>query len=128
MRAQDERAPRSAALSTLCLTHLPQGSTQALENVKVLMKLTCVQGLTEVLPWLQLMSIPGASPKKARTRAMLPPFIIDQIRRREEDVQRRQELDRPRLELPIDVYHPAPEPKPSDDESGERGVIILDLG
>ena len=47
---------------------------------------------------------------------MLPPFIIDQIRRREEDVQRRQELDRPRLELPIDVYHPAPEPKPSEDD------------
>jgi hypothetical protein len=59
---------------------------------------------------------------------MLPPFIIDQIRRREEDVQRRQELDRPRLELPLDVYHPAPEQKPSDDETGERGVIILDLG
>jgi hypothetical protein len=59
---------------------------------------------------------------------MLPPFIIDQIRRREEDVQRRQELDRPRLELPIDdVYHPAPEPKPSEDDI-ERGVIILDLG
>jgi hypothetical protein len=59
---------------------------------------------------------------------MLPPFIIDQIRRREEDVQRRQELDRPRLELPLDVYHPAaPEPKPSEDNI-ERGVIILDLG
>jgi hypothetical protein len=58
---------------------------------------------------------------------MLPPFIIDQIRRREEDVQRRQELDRPRLELPIDVHHPAPEPKPAED-SVDRGVIILDLG
>ncbi|HEY0464041.1 MAG TPA: hypothetical protein VGC79_07525 [Polyangiaceae bacterium] len=58
---------------------------------------------------------------------MLPPFIIDQIRRREEDVQRRQELDRPRLELPLDVYHPAPEPKPSEVDI-ERGVIILDLG
>ena len=60
---------------------------------------------------------------------MLPPFIIDQIRRREEDVQRRQELDRPRLELPLDVYHPAPEPKPKPSEdSVDRGVIILDLG
>ena len=61
---------------------------------------------------------------------MLPPFIIDQIRRREEDVQRRQELDRPRLELPLDVYHPAPEskPKPADEDVSERGVIILDLG
>ena len=61
---------------------------------------------------------------------MLPPFIIDQIRRREEDVQRRQELDRPRLELPLDVYHPASEkkPTPGEDDAGERGVIILDLG
>jgi hypothetical protein len=58
---------------------------------------------------------------------MLPPFIIDQIRRREEDVQRRQELDRPRLELPVDVYHPTPEPKPSEGDA-ERGVVILDLG
>ncbi len=58
---------------------------------------------------------------------MLPPFIIDQIRRREEDALR-QELDRPRLELPMDVYHPAPESKPSDDDAAERGVIILDLG
>ncbi len=58
---------------------------------------------------------------------MLPPFIIDQIRRREEAVQRRQELDRPRLELPIDVY-PAPDPKPVDDDIADRGVIILDLG
>ena len=59
---------------------------------------------------------------------MLPPFIIDQIRRREEDVQRRQELDRPRLELPLDVYHPESKPKPVDDDVSERGVIILDLG
>lgn len=60
---------------------------------------------------------------------MLPPFIIDQIRRREEDVQRRQDLDRPSLQLPLDVYHPAPEqkPKPSEDDV-DRGVIILDLG
>lgn len=61
---------------------------------------------------------------------MLPPFIIDQIRRREEDVQRRQELDRPRLELPLDVW-PAPEQKKPvdvDDDEPNRGVIILDLG
>jgi len=66
-------------------------------------------------------------PDRKRGLEMLPPFIIDQIRRREEDVQRRQELDRPRLELPVDVYHPAPEPKPTEDDV-ERGVIILDLG
>jgi hypothetical protein len=59
---------------------------------------------------------------------MLPPFIIDQIRRREEEERRRRsEYDRPRLELPIDVHpRPAPEDK-VDDEQAERGVIIIDL-
>ena len=59
---------------------------------------------------------------------MLPPFIIDQIRRREEEERRRSELDRPRLELPVDLYHPAPNPKKDEDDQPERGVIILDLG
>jgi len=57
---------------------------------------------------------------------MLPPFIIDQIRRREEEESRRQEHIQPRLELPIDIYQPAPEPG-SDERDTERGVIILDL-
>jgi hypothetical protein len=56
---------------------------------------------------------------------MLPPFIIDQIRRREEETRRRDE--RPRLELPLDVYQPAPEPG-SEERDDQRGVIILDLG
>jgi len=58
---------------------------------------------------------------------MLPPFIIDQIRRREEEELRRREPARPRLELPMDAYHPAPEPT-SEEHEEERGVIILDLG
>jgi len=59
---------------------------------------------------------------------MLPPFIIDQIRRREDDERRRKEADRPRLELPVD-HHPARRPqREEDDEPAERGVIILDLG
>ena len=58
---------------------------------------------------------------------MLPPFIIDQIRRREEDERRRTELDRPRLELPVDAYQPQHEPAVEEDEP-ERGVVILDLG
>ena len=60
---------------------------------------------------------------------MLPPFIIEQIRRREDEESRRQEYDRPRLELPVDVYQPAPKPRTDEREpEGERGVIILDLG
>lgn len=62
---------------------------------------------------------------------MLPPFIIDQIRRREEEERRRIERDRPRVELPVDAYRPAPQPKRDDDDAPDdpdRGVIILDLG
>ncbi|MBN2193148.1 MAG: hypothetical protein JW751_10060 [Polyangiaceae bacterium] len=59
---------------------------------------------------------------------MLPPFIIEQIRRREEEARRRREdRDRPRLEVPPDIYRPAPE-APQDNEQVERGIVILDLG
>jgi hypothetical protein len=62
--------------------------------------------------------------------AMLPPFIIDQIRRREEE-ESRHELEQPRLELPEEVYPPpARERRPSEDRRDddiERGVLILEL-
>lgn len=56
---------------------------------------------------------------------MLPPFIIEQIRRREED--ERKQYEQPQLELPVAPAHP-PQPKRREDsEDGQRGVIILDL-
>ena len=55
---------------------------------------------------------------------MLPPFIIEQIRRREE--QERVRHEQPHLELP--VQQPVPRaPQPSE-ENGDRGVVIIDLG
>lgn len=59
---------------------------------------------------------------------MLPPFIIEQIRKREEESLRR-DANQPRLELPIE-YVPPPSRKPADDESddSDRGCVILDLG
>ena len=58
---------------------------------------------------------------------MLPPFIIEQIRRREEEERcRREQLDQPRLELPVDDRRPIPTRE--DREPAERGVVILDLG
>jgi hypothetical protein len=54
---------------------------------------------------------------------MLPPFIIEQIRRREE--QERARYEQPRLEVPMDI--PAPRVPHKPDETGERGVIIIDL-
>ena len=54
---------------------------------------------------------------------MLPPFIIEQIRKREEEERARYE--QPQLELP----KPQPRPrKPGAQEDDNRGVIILDLG
>jgi len=55
---------------------------------------------------------------------MLPPFIIEQIRRRE-DEERRRRYEQPVLELPLESpYAPLPE-KPAEEPS-ERGVIIID--
>lgn len=55
---------------------------------------------------------------------MLPPFIIEQIRRREEEERARQE--QPQLEIPAD--RPAPrQPSAPPEEKGERGVVIIDL-
>jgi hypothetical protein len=57
---------------------------------------------------------------------MLDPFIIEEIRRREE-AERRDEW-RPVLEIPMEMPRPpisdtAPEPLPDE----ERGVVILDF-
>jgi hypothetical protein len=55
---------------------------------------------------------------------MLPPFIIEQIRRREE--RSRQEHDeQPRLEIP--AAPPAPRPAQAPEENAERGVVIIEL-
>ena len=47
----------------------------------------------------------------------MPPFIIEQIRKREE-----RERVQPQLELP--VHDPGPQTPPEE----KRGVIIVDLG
>ena len=66
---------------------------------------------------------------------MLPPFIIEQIRQREERERARRE-EQPRLELPI-PRAPLPkrgpassvgEPHRDEDPDVDRGVVILDLG
>jgi len=57
--------------------------------------------------------------------SVLPPFIIDQIRRREEEERRRHEFEQPRLELPEEAR---PVPEQREDDQKERGVVILDLG
>ena len=57
---------------------------------------------------------------------MLPPFIIEQIRRREE--QERKQYEQPQLELPISPSPPHPPAKRREEpEGGQRGVVILEL-
>ncbi len=59
---------------------------------------------------------------------MLPPFIIEQIRKREEEEKRpqiRPEI-RPAIELPMQL----PEPRRivrEDGDEAERGVVVIDL-
>lgn len=55
---------------------------------------------------------------------MLPPFIIEQIRKREEEARRQSE--QPRLELPLPM--PPPRVRRELDDEAERGVVIVDLG
>jgi hypothetical protein len=54
---------------------------------------------------------------------MLPPFIIEQIRKREKE--ERAHYEQPQLELPVDMPRPR-KPESSKDDI-ERGVVILDL-
>jgi hypothetical protein len=54
---------------------------------------------------------------------MLPPFIIEQIRKREEE--ERAGYEQPRLELPLPTPGVPRREKPEEEPS--RGVVILDL-
>jgi hypothetical protein len=56
---------------------------------------------------------------------MLPPFIIEQIRKREEE--RRQHEQPQHLELPLPVPS-MPQRRQVPDEDADRGVIIVELG
>jgi hypothetical protein len=56
---------------------------------------------------------------------MLPPFIIEQIRQREE--RERRNAPQPFLELPLPVPRHMPMREPEEREGGDRGVVIIDL-
>ena len=55
---------------------------------------------------------------------MLPPYIIEEIRRRE--VEQRSRYEQPQLELPLPAMPPAPNQSPKRDDD-DRGVVIIDL-
>jgi hypothetical protein len=54
---------------------------------------------------------------------MLPPFIIEQIRKREKE--ERAHYEQPQLDIPLEMPRPRKPVEPKDDV--ERGVFILDL-
>ena len=56
---------------------------------------------------------------------MLPPYIIDEIRRREQEHQRRHE--QPRIELPLPTAPPTDRRHNREDSDKDRGVVIIDL-
>ena len=55
---------------------------------------------------------------------MLPPVIIEHIKKRELEERRRRE-QAPRLQLPMPL--PVKPPRRRDDEEMERGVVVVDL-
>jgi len=57
---------------------------------------------------------------------VLPPFIIEQIRQREERDKAHRE--QPRLELPLDRPRPVRSRVDDDEPDPDRGVVIVDLG
>jgi hypothetical protein len=57
---------------------------------------------------------------------MLPPFIIEQIRKREDDQRRRQD-DQPRLELPLPTSAPFTHRPDENEEEEPGGVVIIDV-
>ena len=56
---------------------------------------------------------------------MLPPFIIEQIRKREEEEKAR--YDQPQLDLPIPSPSRPRLDNPHHEDDGRRGVFILEL-
>jgi len=54
---------------------------------------------------------------------MLPGFIIDQIRQREEEDQAKRPIPQIELHLPV----PEGSKAPDCDEESERGIVIIDL-
>lgn len=59
---------------------------------------------------------------------MLDPWIIEEIRKREEE-KRRERSERPRLEVPRDipVRPPEHEGRKEEEDEGPRGVIIIEF-
>ena len=56
-------------------------------------------------------------------KAMLPPYIIEELRRRERAKKSKAREEQPRVEIPL----PPTPPKPPSEEAADRGVTIIDV-
>ncbi len=56
--------------------------------------------------------------------AMLDAFIIEEIKRREQERERRRDSERPVVQIPVPESDRAPQQ--SEEEKPPRGVIIID--
>ena len=56
---------------------------------------------------------------------MLPPYIIEQIRKREDEERRKSDARRPVLQLPMPEKRPERAPEAAEEVS--RGIVVIDL-
>ncbi len=56
---------------------------------------------------------------------MLPPYIIEEIRRRESE--QRRHYEQPRIELPLPTLVPDRPVRDNTRDDTDRGVVIIDL-
>lgn len=57
---------------------------------------------------------------------MLDAFIIEELKRRERESERRRDEERPRLEIPIAPESPTARKDDDSEPKPERGVVIID--
>jgi hypothetical protein len=57
---------------------------------------------------------------------MLPPWIIEKIKKREEEERRKR--DQPQPQLPVPEPLPPPPKKDPANPDGDRGVVIIEPG
>lgn len=67
---------------------------------------------------------PGTS--RANVLAMLPPYIIEELRERERVRREESTRPQPQVELPMPPPPKRESPRP-DSDRGDRGVIIIDV-
>lgn len=64
--------------------------------------------------------------RELRSVPVLPPVIIEHIKKREMEERRRRE-QAPVIQLPLPARRPAPMPQRREEEESDRGVVVIDV-